>query len=99
MGHAALSLSLVFHPEKSSADQLSEIDATVEAVIIVPIIVIYAKYYGRRVAWFLTGTFYLTMVLAGYSWNSCSPRCISCRPARDAPRSVRTASAGTTPPG
>jgi uncharacterized membrane protein YraQ (UPF0718 family) len=35
-------------------------------LIIIPIIVIYAKYYGRRVALFLTGTFYLTMVAAGY---------------------------------
>jgi uncharacterized membrane protein YraQ (UPF0718 family) len=35
-------------------------------LIIVPIIVIYAKYYGRRMAVFLTGTFYVTMVAAGY---------------------------------
>ena len=35
-------------------------------LIIVPIIVIYAKYYGRRVAAFLTATFYVTMVVAGY---------------------------------
>jgi uncharacterized protein len=35
-------------------------------LIIVPIMVIYAKYYGRRVAAFLTVTFYLTMVSAGY---------------------------------
>ncbi len=35
-------------------------------LIIVPIIVIYAKYYGRRVALRLTGVFYVTMVLAGY---------------------------------
>ncbi|MDQ6848751.1 MAG: permease [Actinomycetota bacterium] len=35
-------------------------------LIIIPIIVIYAKYYGRRMALFLTGTFYLTMVAAGY---------------------------------
>ena len=35
-------------------------------LIIVPIIVIYAKYYGRRVAAFLTATFYVTMVTAGY---------------------------------
>jgi uncharacterized protein len=35
-------------------------------LIIIPIIVIYAKYYGRRVALFLTATFYLTMVAAGY---------------------------------
>ncbi|MDQ1752002.1 MAG: uncharacterized protein QOE71_3058 [Pseudonocardiales bacterium] len=35
-------------------------------LIIIPIIVIYAKYYGRRMALFLTGTFYVTMVAAGY---------------------------------
>jgi uncharacterized membrane protein YraQ (UPF0718 family) len=35
-------------------------------LIIIPIIVIYAKYYGRRVALFLTATFYATMVAAGY---------------------------------
>ncbi len=35
-------------------------------LIIVPIIVIYAKYYGRRVAAFLTIAFYVMMVTAGY---------------------------------
>jgi uncharacterized membrane protein YraQ (UPF0718 family) len=35
-------------------------------LIIIPIIVIYAKYYGRRVAAFLTLVFYATMVTAGY---------------------------------
>jgi len=32
LGHAALSLHHVFHPEKSSADQLSEIDATIAII-------------------------------------------------------------------
>jgi DNA-binding response OmpR family regulator len=32
LGHAALSLHQVFHPEKSPADQLSEIDATVALI-------------------------------------------------------------------
>jgi DNA-binding response OmpR family regulator len=32
LGHAALSLHLVFHPEKTPADQLSEIDATVAII-------------------------------------------------------------------
>src|SRR6266704_2430204 len=36
------------------------------AMIIIPILIIYAKYYGRRMAWFLFGTFYATMVAAGY---------------------------------
>ncbi|HEY7045874.1 MAG TPA: permease [Jatrophihabitantaceae bacterium] len=35
-------------------------------LIIVPLLIIYAKYYGRRMAWFMFGTFYLTMVAAGY---------------------------------
>src|SRR5690606_23467361 len=32
LGHGALSLHQVFHPEKSAADQLSEIDATVTII-------------------------------------------------------------------
>jgi len=32
LGHAALSLHQIFHPEKSAADQLSEIDATVAII-------------------------------------------------------------------
>jgi len=32
LGHAALSLHQVFYPDKSPADQLSEIDAVVEAI-------------------------------------------------------------------
>jgi hypothetical protein len=32
LGHAALSLHAVFHPEKTAADQLSEIDATVALI-------------------------------------------------------------------
>jgi uncharacterized protein len=35
-------------------------------LIIIPLLVIYAKYYGRRMAWFLFGTFYLAMAAAGY---------------------------------
>jgi uncharacterized protein len=35
-------------------------------LIIIPVLLIYAKYYGRAMAWFLFGTFYLTMVCAGY---------------------------------
>jgi uncharacterized membrane protein YraQ (UPF0718 family) len=35
-------------------------------LIIVPILLIYRKYYGARMAWFLFGTFYATMVIAGY---------------------------------
>jgi len=35
-------------------------------LIIVPLLVIYARYYGRRVALFLLGTFYVAMAVAGY---------------------------------
>ena len=36
-------------------------------LIIAPILNIYRKYYGRRMALFLLGTFYATMVAAGYA--------------------------------
>jgi len=36
-------------------------------LIIIPLLLIYAKYYGRRMAWFMFGTFYLTMAVAGYA--------------------------------
>jgi uncharacterized protein len=35
-------------------------------LIVLPILNIYRKYYGRRMTWFLFGTFYVTMVAAGY---------------------------------
>jgi uncharacterized membrane protein YraQ (UPF0718 family) len=35
-------------------------------LIIIPLLLIYARYYGRRMAWFLFGTFYATMAAAGY---------------------------------
>lgn len=35
-------------------------------LIILPIISIYRKYYGTRMALFVTGTFYVAMVVAGY---------------------------------
>jgi uncharacterized membrane protein YraQ (UPF0718 family) len=35
-------------------------------LIIIPIIIIYKKYYGARMAVFITITFYVAMVLAGY---------------------------------
>ncbi len=36
-------------------------------LIVIPILLIYRKYYGTPMALFLFGTFYLTMVLAGYA--------------------------------
>jgi hypothetical protein len=36
-------------------------------LIILPILVIYRKYYGTRMMLFMLGTFYATMVLAGYA--------------------------------
>ena len=35
-------------------------------LIIIPLLLIYAKYYGRRMAWFLFASFYATMAAAGY---------------------------------
>ena len=35
-------------------------------LIIIPLLIIYSKYYGRRMAAFLGVTFYVTMVAAGY---------------------------------
>jgi uncharacterized membrane protein YraQ (UPF0718 family) len=35
-------------------------------LLIIPILLIYKKYYGARMAWFVFGTFYVTMVAAGY---------------------------------
>ena len=35
-------------------------------LIIIPLLFIYRKYYGARMAWFLFGTFYAAMVAAGY---------------------------------
>lgn len=35
-------------------------------LLIVPILVIYRKYYGTKMTLFILGTFYVTMVLAGY---------------------------------
>jgi len=35
-------------------------------LIIIPLLLIYAKYYGKRMAWFLFATFYATMAAAGY---------------------------------
>jgi uncharacterized membrane protein YraQ (UPF0718 family) len=36
-------------------------------LIIIPLLLIYRKYYGARMAWFLFATFYATMVLAGFA--------------------------------
>ena len=35
-------------------------------LIIIPILLIYRKYYGTKMAWFLFATFYATMAAAGY---------------------------------
>ena len=36
-------------------------------LIIIPILLIYRKYYGTRMMLFILGTFYVAMVLAGYA--------------------------------
>lgn len=35
-------------------------------LIVLPILLIYKKYYGLKMSWFLFGTFYVAMVVAGY---------------------------------
>ena len=66
-------------------------------LIIVPIILIYRKYYGTRAALRITGIFYLAMVVAMPS--SCSSPFSVWSPASETPPSRRPRSAGTTPPG
>ena len=65
-------------------------------LIILPILVIYKKYYGTRMMLFILATFYATMVAAGYRWSSCSP-CSGWCPPSAAPRWARRRSPGTTP--
>jgi uncharacterized protein len=59
-------------------------------LIIVPILIIYRKYYGRRVAWLLFGTFYVAMAVAGYLTE------LIFTPLRLVPHGPRHASVGTT---
>src|SRR5207248_11062413 len=40
-----------------------------EDLLVIPIIIIYAKYYGVRAAAWITGIFYVSMVLAGIIVN------------------------------
>jgi uncharacterized protein len=67
-------------------------------LIIIPLLVIYSKYYGRRMAWFLFGTFYLAMVGAATSSNSSSRLWAWSRPGHATPVSVMRPSSGTTRP-
>ena len=49
-------------------DQLRGVVSFIFAdLLIIPILVIYRKYYGLRMTLFIAGTFYVTMVLAGYA--------------------------------
>jgi uncharacterized protein len=59
-------------------------------LIIIPILIIYRKYYGRRVAWFLFATFYVAMAAAGYLTE------LIFTPLRLIPTGPRHASVGTT---
>ena len=61
-------------------------------LIIIPILLIYAKYYGRRMAWFLFGTFYATMAAAGYVIE------LVFQPLGLVPTGARHASVGNTAP-
>jgi uncharacterized membrane protein YraQ (UPF0718 family) len=67
-------------------------------LIVIPVILIYRKYYGGRAALRITATFYLAMVLAGYAVEALSPSPDSPRAPAVQP-SPRPRSRGTTPPG
>ena len=65
-------------------------------LIIIPILVIYRKYYGTRMMLTLLGIFYATMVLAGYIVEFLFGGLGLSRPSARR-RSPRPASSGTTP--
>ena len=66
-------------------------------LIILPILDIYRKYYGTRMAAFLAGAFYLTRVAAGYVVEILFGAA-GLIPAAANARVARPASAGTTRP-
>jgi uncharacterized membrane protein YraQ (UPF0718 family) len=59
-------------------------------LIIVPLLFVYAKYYGRWRAWFLFGTFYAAMATAGYVIE------LAFTPLEQAPSGTRHAALGAT---
>ena len=65
-------------------------------LIILPILDIYRRYYGLKMAAFLLVTFYTAMALSGLAVELVSRRSASPRPS-DTPRSSRRPSPGTTP--
>ena len=67
-------------------------------LIIIPLLLIYAKYHGARMAWFLFGTFNITMSAAGYVIEFVFAPSARCLPVRDTPTSATPVSGGTTPP-
>ena len=68
-------------------------------LIIAPILNIYRKYYGPKMAAFLLGTFYTAMAVAGYVIELVFGG-LGLVPSRgDARRSRTRACPGTTPPG
>ena len=67
-------------------------------LIIAPILNIYRKYYGARMALFLLGTFYAAMAAAGYVVELVFGGLGLIR-TRPAPRSPTRGCPGTTPPG
>ena len=67
-------------------------------LIIIPILLIYRKYYGTRMMLVLLGTFYATMVLAGYIVEFAVQRAGPGPGRRGRRRSARPGSRGTTPP-
>ena len=67
-------------------------------LIIAPILNIYRKYYGGRMALFLLGTFYVAMAMAGYVVELVFGG-LGLIPSPARPRSPTRACPGTTPPG
>ena len=67
-------------------------------LIIIPILFIYAKYYGRAMAAFLLGTFFVAMAAAGYVVELVFGG-LGLVPDRPPRRSLTRACPGTTPPG
>ncbi|HWD53096.1 MAG TPA: permease [Acidimicrobiales bacterium] len=66
-------------------------------LIILPILIIYRKYYGTKMMLFVLGTFYATMVVAGYAVELIFGAAGLIPATRNAKVSTRP-SAGTTPP-
>ncbi len=68
-------------------------------LIIIPLLLIYAKYFGRRMAAFLFATFYATMAASGYVIEFVFAPLGLIPTGAGTPMSATRPSGGTTPPG